>query len=484
MMSSFSFEIFPKHSQIRYREPDVAAYLASKQVRMVATVDEDGLAGFDCLPLPDPLKYSGLDPLYLQRSWFGFWGRRLSASLRGDLPKITSLFPGYVLPSANVAGTRYRGSLSYEQYTQTIPTKPMSNRVFLKESTDPLGLWPWYSIERPKLFEVVQTELNSDNGYHHAEMSPYEIRKRLNDFLASEPLPIEELLKTIHAAWSNTAAPHYEGYLLETAKGLIDNYRYNTAPELIMRLAFELEAMASFLTFTQASNVIGSGHYAGNWIEVEKRSIAALRATELCESDRLMDELLNLSGEAFAPIIVNEYDCVADGNHRLVALWIWRLLSECIHCPWSLDNTDFERAVSHFVHRNEEVMGFVALHQTLTHLAVFLNSPEYLDKLLQLRPIAERSPTVSTIPVMLLPEYSSPTVLKAPYDRDNQLIRFSPAIYMTICHNPALVLPARTPYHFTDCALLPWFNVIQEHSGQFVPRPEIRPAELLLQQAI
>jgi hypothetical protein len=188
--------------------------------------------------------------------------------------------------------------------------------------------------------------------------------------------------------------------------------------------------------------------------------IGDCRASELCVQERLLDELNTLSTRGFAPLVINEFGTISDGNHRLTASWIWNILAQCLDCQWDLSDIAFQRRVARIV-SNEKIEP-VSLHEALRHIALLLQNSSTQEMLnCRLRNRIRQTNLIKELPIVLLSEYSAVPVAKHLYDNGTANVRVRPGLYQALSRNSMAVLPARGQYHFTDCAPLPWFNVLR-----------------------
>ena len=162
--------------------------------------------------------------------------------------------------------------------------------------------------------------------------------------------------------------------------------------------------------------MIGGGIFAANWVEVARLPLSAFCPTELCETDRLLEELINLVQRGFAPIVVNEDMCVADGNHRLAAAWLWNLFCSTSELNWDLGDQIFQLKVADFI--RTRLVQPVLIHEVLDHLASLLSDSDSKQLLEEsIRRHVSPSRQIESLLATLLPEYLSGAVVKAPYDR-------------------------------------------------------------------
>lgn len=183
--------------------------------------------------------------------------------------------------------------------------------------------------------------------------------------------------------------------------------------------------------------------------------------------------MINLSSRGFAPVVINEYGLVADGNHRLTAAYVWNILKYCQDLPWCLENDQFQKraaafagAVQNGLLKTNSPVSPISIHQAFGHLSHFLCRPDWRARLNSYtRPLLKRHDFVSELPVVVLPEYLSGAVVKSLYDDGEKIERACPSLYEAMSLNSHLVLPPRASYHFTDAALLPWFTVLKTSCG-------------------
>lgn len=323
--------------------------------------------------------------------------------------------------------------------------------------------WPWPGLIEPEIFFLnINTEFASKSSINQETSSasfenpvPSAI-ERLNELIGSrqnDTTSLSETLSFIHSSWTTTILPVFD----ESAMRIISEF-VSTCPVVSLPVLFELEAFAALSGFLRDEKRIGSGFYNGYWIELLEKPIADCLPTELCENARLFDELLNLPQRGFAPLIVNEFDCIADGNHRLISFWIWNILKHCLQTPWDLGDPSFLQKVAEYC--SDVNMPPVARHQALSHLALFLIDEEQRTILKEFLVSRLRQfKTIDRVPVLLLPEYCALAV-DGSYRDSQQMSRIHPAAFEMMARDNALVLPPRTSYHFADCAPLPWFRIL------------------------
>jgi len=427
-----------------------------------------------------------------------------------DKDALPSYFPGAVIPGPGGVHCSevVRGNLLFDQFKyllqfdqemfDRIKGLTLSNNFGQIESVYPEAApsrlfssqaqtdeeWLWHYVKAPKLFFLYQAANNSRakeenqkeaTGSIQVLKSFSRIAQALKDSAEKNNFndqSVIKLLSFISRAWfkSTTGLSPVtwgEAALQKVRETLAQNTNAINSLNILPYL-FELEAMASYLSLGEKHESFAHGVFAGNFIEVAMASVTSIKATEFCVRERLFDEVVNLSSRGFAPVIINEYSLVADGNHRLTAACVWNILKYCQDYDWSLDSQDFQRRVGTFAAavkdgllKNKADLCPVTLHQALNHLAYFLCRPDWRARLQSYtKPLLRRHDYIYQLPVVMLPEYLSGAVVKSLYDDGMTVERACPSIYEAMSLNEHLVLPPRASYHFTDAALLPWFTVL------------------------
>jgi len=467
-----------------FRDPNLSEYSKQKSLPLVRETHDD-LTSLDSFNwLESPVGASDV-PRYLVRIWDHFYSRRVAAALEcdGGLPRVLSLFPGNtVLTLSGDNKFRYRGSLAFEQFLQLFdyakgaPSAGLESIGVKKSVVDETPFWPWRDIAMPKLQfitaeydlepETVSTDAErcARNSCLNAEKKSYLKALYTAAFDAINNTTRVELacLKLIHSAWSDTPAPVYSKFAIAVVSRLIEEARPRLTEKNLLPFLFELESFAAYETYVSRISPVASGWYSNTWLDVGYMPLSQIRATELCVPERLIQELFNLAERGFAPVVVNEFDSVADGNHRVTSSWIWNILRHAIHTEWSLDNVEFQAEIKAYVNAHREALGQVSLYESLKQLAGFLANAEIRNRLNQvLKPIMKRSRSIRKLPVVMLPEYNMGTVEKGSYDQSGLLLRVPPSLYGELAMSNDLVLPARASYHFTDAVPMPWFEVVK-----------------------
>ncbi|MBX9668742.1 MAG: hypothetical protein K2X93_14035 [Candidatus Obscuribacterales bacterium] len=478
-LAAYGFQSVGRRLVHKFRDPDLSAYMRQKSLEMVSAGGEGWatLERYDWLD--SPLGTSDV-PRYLVRSWDHFYSRRVSAALEysGEFPRVMSLFPGHTVlaPIGKSSSFRYRGSLAYEQfldlfqYTKGAPSSTGFENFLKKQVVDEDPYWPWKDVAIPRLqFVTADYDAMSDVGdpVLQAQAQRSFLERLYADCAATIGGANPELacLKLVHRAWTDTALPVYSKFAIAVVSRVMNQARGRLNQDNLLPFLFELESFASYVTYLSRIAPVASGWYSSSWLDVGYLPLTQIRATELCVRQRLIEEVINIPQRGFAPVIVNEFDSVADGNHRVTSTWIFNILKHAMHTEWSLDNEDFQARVREYVEAHREALGMVSLYESLKQLASFLGDRHDRTRLNGLlKPALKRVGAIRKLPVVMLPEYSMGTVEKEIYDNHGQMMRVPPSLYAEIAQSSDMVLPARASYHFTDAVPMPWFEVVR-HAG-------------------
>lgn len=412
------------------------------------------------------------DSLALRR-WTYLFGPRLQASLKrvGGQPPI--LFPGLPLAlelfrdnskepgkSSELTIDLFRriASLQLECGPSTQQT---DDRI---TSALPNKKWSWQFMERPALEQIIlNTSARALDTDPEKQLFPNirQLTKRAisRPFKDQRLAEMRSILETIHTAWSRAAAPSYSESSLLAAEEIISRELSSNGDLNIIPLLFEIENFAATETIFKRMSPLASGMYGGVWLEIGTMPLHSVTGTELCQSSRLYDELISLANGHTAPLIVNEFGCLADGNHRLTAAWIWNILSALKNEIWSLDNPDFQSSVSSVIAGLNGKISLVSQHEALHHLDVFLCDESLRANLVENLQNKHAMQPISELPVIPLLEYSTLAVIGEAYCDSQDCVRFEPGTYELFTKQPNVVLPARACYHFADRVPLPWFSI-------------------------
>lgn len=459
-----------------FQDPDLSTYSKQKSLQLVSETNDDlsCLDGFNWLDAP--VGASDV-PRYLSRIWDNFFSRRVCASLDCDAgyARVLSLFPGNTVLSVYSENKfRYRGSLAFEQflllfdYSNGSPIEGFDRIGTRKRAVDETPFWPWEEIAQPKLqFVTADYELDFDPVVKGNTIAKQRFLSDLYDnayaAINSEDRVEHTCLTLVHKAWSDTPPPVYSKFAINVVSRLIEQAKPRLNKQNLLPFLFELEMFASYETYVSRISPVASGWYSNTWLDVGFMPLTQIRATELCVRERLVQELFNLPSRGFAPVVVNEFDSVADGNHRVTASWIWNILKNAMHTEWALDNVQFQSQVKAYVDAHREALGQVSLYESLKQLASLLSDDQIRNRLNHvLKPTMKRTRAIRKLPVIMLPEYSMGTVEKGSYDQSGILMRVPPSLYSELALSNDLVLPPRASYHFTDAVPMPWFEVVKQ----------------------
>ncbi len=383
-----------------------------------------------------------------------FWHARLAAAANGGA--CGSRFPGSVLPGPG-AGSAVEavGALALDRFRSAV-RHPHGLIVSGEASVatrelQPEERWPWTGIEQPSLVEVV-FDTSPEPPRDEAALAAEIARVR----------PDADGIRLAHRLWCpGRDAPEVPDSLLATLVERFPAARDNPVP-----FAWELEEFLGHRSEGRAWNGHGHGFWNGFWLEVGLAPIDRIFPTELAVGARLAAELVTLPERGFAPLVVNEYGCDTDGTHRLLAAWLFNLCR-------SLDPAvlaDRSRRLPHLRGRVVEWVGGrlepflvprpLLVREGLRFLADALIEPALWSAFLTAVRKARAAPAIRQLPTTFLREGTWETVVKREYDVTGRSVRVDPRVYAALAANPNLVLPARGPYHRTDRALLPWFDVL------------------------
>lgn len=410
-----------------------------------------------------------------QRRWRYLFGQRIQATLAGSTDSLPQLFAGEAPVFQSAPVNRIDGQAAYlgDFYLDQLNRLRSSMQSFenprigpVLKRANPGSSWPWRYIDQVQLIEVIPNRHGCEIvlGKEHASFSETEA-------LLKEPVALlrqngkqtisiaetEAVLTAFHRVWSPAASPTFSASALIVARHILSK-EIARPDSVLIALLFELEAFASYSTILENFELKASGFFRSHWLDVGSLNIERIRGTEQCQSVRLYHELLGFVRGHTSPILINEYHCVADGNHRLTAAWIWNILSSVKSANWCLDCEEFQTAVRDYVCQFTADTQVVSIHQALYHLGFFLSHEHYRDSLV--RELKERRQIfeISSLPVAPLLEYNSLTVIGEEFDKSRRFFRFAPNTYEFLIRQSNMVLPARACYHFTDKVPLPWFS--------------------------
>lgn len=395
---------------------------------------------------------------------------RVQALVAGAEPP--GIYPGRYVPAPGRKSiSRDRGASFFAQSMAMRHARfRWSQAVLLSGScsSDLAASWPWTHAPAPELCEVEAQHLPASSAevscaQQWAEQIDAIVQSMRSARVSGTAEKLLETLNLVRASWD--AAP-VDGQQFDLhgaqLRSLVDLIPALTRRDVLAAAAFELDAFLSFSAMQQQRDSIFASWFDGNFVTVLSRRLKEIQLTERCENTRLFEELLNLGQTKFAPIVINEYDTVSDGNHRLTSCWLWNALHFCQNETWSLTDGSFQERMAEFVEREKPTPALA--FELMSHLSSFLAEPERASRLdAALRPVLRARSAILNIPVVPLPEYLSGAVQKETYDSGQAILACHHGIYKHIKENPHTILKPRASYHFTDAVLLPWFSVLHSH---------------------
>lgn len=279
------------------------------------------------------------------------------------------------------------------------------------------------------------------------------------------PNDVRLIFGAIHRLWDDDCEPNYSEATLVLSAELSNRARTLSSSWFdLMSFLFELERYASYESLLRRMRLVGTGLFRGSWLDVGRVHLSQLRATERCNETRLLDELFNLANGRMAPILMNEFGCVADGNHRLIAAWIWNILHHSRDCDWSVQDECFREEIARLTSRLSTNHTAAALKESVRCLENVLSNQASRDAIERNLRRRIASQNVSSVPVVPFLEYCSFAVEARSFEERNVIERFPPRLYKELCERPHSLLPHRACYHFADRIPLPWFSLVEKRS--------------------
>lgn len=454
-------------SRAKWQDPDVLSYEQQKGLRVIRQVPKWLLSYKITSGVPSQPRILG--NCSMEKLWSYYYGPRLSAAKQGDLRSFIAFFPGHTVPGSGAnSSTRVVGTLALTRFENLLQLGGGFPKIgpFQKEGADQYTLadedqvdeWPWRYVEQPKLRMIHPAHINGEVGEDTVTQLKRWIEEQVR--LHLETGRVREALSLIRRCWSpHTREPIWAPETIEAGGTL---FRWAMASNSLLTCAFEIESIISHIQYSWPLNISGYGEYKGSWVEVGRLPITAIRCTELAVTKRILHELVNLRTKGFAPIIVNEYGCDTDGTHRLVGTWTWNLLGVLVGVGVDLASEEVQRRVSIFIRENRTEMGEIVVHEVLRSLVEMLRDQQAKQELeREVLPHVGQYYPITHLPVLLLAEYSCGAVIKGPYDDGVASYRVDPTVYERMAQDSSLTLPARGPYHLTDRAPLPWFQILE-----------------------
>lgn len=462
-----------KASGLDFSMPSIAAYQEQKRIKVVSAA---------------PLNFGNQNLSCENEASIEFLKSRLDAALKPQTQP-PSYFPGQNIPDKGNSGKELnRGNLLIDQLKHLFGFDE-KGRLRLRQGhalgyklykiNTPDSEWHFPSIEKPHLNFLKQMQEGLQEDESEAEKLLSEFSRNLfakyfaDLFNSDEVIALEalaDLCTEIAGTWYQQAQERpvkIDEHCLKQALSHLQIYKDLLDQENFAAFIIELEAFFFEKACLESMNLkpFASGVFEGNFIQVSLMPLEQIKATEFCVRERLLDEVINLIARGFAPVVVNEYSLVADGNHRVTSAWLWNLLKylDEEQVEWSLQSEALQQAVALFFSPSGRGASIseVSKHEVLSHFGAYLARPEWIARLrTQVRPHLASYEYLDELPVVLVSEYRSCAVVKLLYDEGIQTVRACPSLYERMAEADNLVLPPRASYHFTDSALLPWFNVL------------------------
>ncbi len=460
-----------KATGLDFSMPSIAAYQEQKRIKVVSAA---------------PLNFGNQNLSCENEASIQFLRSRLDAALKPETPS-PSYFPGQNIPDKGNSGKELnRGNLLIDQLKHLFSFDE-KGRLRLRQGhalgyklykiNTPDSEWHFPSIGKPHLNFLKQMQEGLQEDECEAEMLLSEFSRNLYAKYFVDLFKQERAIETLAALCAEIAGTWYQQaqerpvkideHCLKQALSYIETYRAQLTRENFAAFIIELEAFFFEKACLEAMNLtpFASGVFEGNFIQVSLMPLEQIKATEFCVRERLLDEVINLIARGFAPVVINEYSLVADGNHRVTSAWLWNLLKylDEVKVEWSLQSEAMQEAVARFFSPGGRGASIseVSKHEVLSHFGAYLARPEWIARLrTQVRPHLASYEYLDELPVVLVSEYRSCAVVKLLYDEGIQTVRACPSLYERMAEADNLVLPPRASYHFTDSALLPWFNVL------------------------
>ena len=449
-----------------WQHPDLADYQSQKAVAIIKQSEAALPATLTGPPQPPMLGNNHLPHL-----WASYYGPRLAVAKGGWQQTFPAFFPGHTIPGSGAGqNTREIGCLAIQRWENLLklqggfPTigpgikivRPKHNLKQLEQISD----WPWLHVSQPQLHVLRPARC----GYSTTPTEINQLKSWLGNRLSALILQgkVRETLSLIRRTWSSgTLDPLWAPETILAARQLI-NWVISDAGDFLATI-FEIESVLAHVQYSWPLNISGYGIYQDCWLEVGRLPITDIKCAELAVTKRVLHELVNIRTKGFAAIVVNELGCDTDGTHRIISSWLWNLLTYLRETSPSLDLAAIQNSVGSFVAEHRPDMGEIVVREALRILAEILANPDLRRALEhQVWPHVGDFYPVTHLPVLLLPEYSCGAVIKGPYDEGVADYRVCPTIYSLLARDTTLVLPARGPYHLTDRAPLPWFQVLEK----------------------
>lgn len=408
-------------------------------------------------PKTERHKAGGVQAKSAQLIWNYVYSSRV-AKLAGCDENPLSIFPG-LSPALSK-------TVSAENFALDRAKAIFANQLFINDdernSFETAELeaasWIWQSVARPNCREIACSSTAS------VAFDPT-LQMLLNAATNKESVRI--LFDAIHKSWSATTSNYGR-----SAFGIAADALLQLGSRATLAAAFELEEYASYCTLRDTFSKLHSKISSRRWVDIGTRKPEELRASERCLAYRLIRELENLAAGRTAPLLVNEFNCVADGNHRLTAAWIWNALHWAKEARWEQGNLQFEKRLLQFFSSKESALTNLSINNALTGLSSIFTNTEDTHRLEALRNAISLH-GIKELPVIPILSYSGLAIDRQTYTKTGTIRRFTPKHYQILRDDPAACLTAKACFHFADKFPLPLFDVIRLQSKtNFIDRED------------
>jgi hypothetical protein len=231
--------------------------------------------------------------------------------------------------------------------------------------------------------------------------------------------------------------------------------------ELLFAVAMELEEFLSYSRLRRSLNIVHTSQHDNKWTDIAALSPQSLQSTEKCLPYRLIDELNNIANGRTAPLLINEFGCVADGNHRLAAAFAWNVLHACdeiqSHTP---PETIINTLQTHFPVPLSPGNRLTALNAFEGLSAILANSEQRKSLMALMYKI--KSEKILTLPVIPILSYNGLAIEKIDHQSRTEYRRFPPEYYAYMQEHQNSYLKSRACFHLADRMALPWFSILQK----------------------
>ncbi len=312
--------------------------------------------------------------------------------------------------------------------------------------------WNWQFLKRQQ-FKEVSCESQSVNV---AESKILHLVQKVQDVTS-----LRSLFNLIHSCWSSVEFVDYPNIALQIALTTLSQNSRRT-----LEVAFELEEFASYCALRSNYLPMQSTHFEGKWVDIGYRDPSDIRASERCIAKKVLSELENLPLGKTAPLLVNEFDCVADGNHRLTASRVWNALHAANDDLWEPGNVHFEKRLFRFFNKNASVKSDLSASNALESLSEILSEEESKQRINKLRRMIG-SHVIRRIPILPVLSYSGVAIDRRLYENGGVACRFNPSHYQILKEDSSTCLAAKACYHRTDTLPLPLFYVLEARQKDF-----------------